>query len=121
MWVEIRIFPLQISHFKTPNSLFRRMSKSSRKLGAVKNKDFWKKSVVGGYYRCNVINRQVEYVFYLKLNEFIDNRRFQLELRIRLGIMGISKIEFSKIEEPIFVFQNQNFFKKFGIFYLYQN
>lgn len=117
MWVEVRIIPLPFSQFNSPNSLFRRISKSTMKIGTVTNKDFWNKSVLGGYYSFNILNQKLEYEFYLKLNDMIDLRRFELELRLRLGKMNVPRIQFNRIEEPTFVIKQKNFYKKFGVFY----
>jgi hypothetical protein len=117
MWVELKISGISLSQFNTSNKLFRKISKSSLKIGATSNNEFWKKSVYGGYYRDNIFNEKLEFQFYLNLNDSTNTRRFELELRVRLGKIGIPKFQFTLIDEPVFVLKNQNFYKKFGIYY----
>ena len=75
------------------NGFYRQLSSGNQKLLGVSNFQWFYRSFDGGYYRSALTGTNMEYVFFLRINEQNQSNRILRELIIRSKKLGASKVE----------------------------
>jgi hypothetical protein len=121
MWYLVKIEGISIKNeigSNEPNGLFRWLSKGHSTLGRVTNRMFFKKYVEGGYYRNNLIDGKIDFIFYLKVKEGVDLVRFEKGIRYRIRKKVFNPIEVKMVSpDEIPPLKYRRFYQSFGCYY----
>lgn len=121
MWYLVNIQKVSIWNINgsnEPNGLFRWLSKSKSTLGRTTNKDFFKKYVEGGFYRNNLIDGKLYFIFYLKVRDGVDLNRFEKGLRYRIRKKVFNPIEVKMVSsDDVPPLKYRRFYQSFGCYY----
>ncbi len=118
MWYLVKIQGLHLSKQKSPNELFRKLSKGKSAFYGYTNKDFFRRYVTGGFYRNNIINGKLDFDFYIYLKPKSDCRNFELNLKMRLKKLGAMNLQIERIESSENIPQFfPKIFQPFGEYY----
>ena len=74
------------------NGFYRQLSSGNQKLLGVSNFQWFYRSFDGGYYRSALTGTNMEYVFFLRINEQNQSNRILRELIIRSKKLGATKV-----------------------------
>ena len=117
MWVEVQIQNLRLDFFKEKksNDFFCWISKSKFALNGYTNRLFFKRFVVGGFYRLNIENEEINIQLYCLLKDSMNVNSFRLNMLMRCAKKGIKVKVIHLIDEEILPMKYPNYFRKFGL------
>ena len=117
MWYLLQIKNYSPNKDEPPNLLFRKLSKSKASLFGITNKTFFRQYIKGGYYRSNIDeDGKLGFDFFFDVKENTPPSILEIQLRFRLGKLGVRGIKFKPIgsSPPI---SYVKFYQPFGLEY----
>lgn len=104
--------------FKRPNDFFRRLSKGGASFSRLSNKNFFSKSISGGFYRLNYDEDILTFHFYFETKSNVQVRNTEMNLRFRIKRHFPCDIFFEQVQKqdvhPLFY---PNLYQSIGKYY----
>jgi hypothetical protein len=119
MWILLVMRAVPARAVSSSNEYFRKLSKSKSKLGILEsNREWFNRSVEGGYHRCNLYGDRLDFYFYFKLKPEVSVPSFVRILRLRAKKIYFCDLEVTILEESVVLpLTAPQFFRAFGSFY----
>ena len=120
-WIHLVIYikpNVFFKKFNRPNDFFRRLSKGSASFSRLSNKNFFSKSISGGFYRINYNEDRITFHFYFETKSNVQVRNLEMNLRFRIKRYFPCEIFFEQLQkQDVLPFSYPNLYQTIGEYY----